>query len=133
MHDIRAIRDTPDAFDAALARWFTPAFRAGHANAVANIRRVVLANDPGNYALHRRVLAEGVTELIRPKVAISHPALVMTCEHDSGSTPAMARTIASEINGAEVIIVPGLKHLGLIERPELFTAPIIEFLTACAT
>ncbi len=119
--------------DAALARWFTPAFRAGHANAVADIRRVVLANDPGNYALHRRVLAEGVTELIRPKVAISHPALVMTCEHDSGSTPAMARTIASEINGAEVIIVPGLKHLGLIERPELFTAPIIEFLTACAT
>lgn len=119
----------PEAtIDAALARWFTPDFHRDHPDTVAEIRRVVLANDPANYALHRRVLAEGVTELIRPKVAISHPTLVMTSELDTGSTPAMARTIASEISGAETIIVPGLKHLGLIERPEQFTAPMLEFL-----
>lgn len=122
----------PEAtIDAALARWFTQDFRAAHADLVAAIRRVVLANDPDTYALHRRVLAEGVTELIRPQVSIRHPTLVMTSQFDSGSTPAMAQTIADEIDGAEVITVPGLKHLGLIEQPELFTAPIIAFLTAC--
>ncbi|MDA3857275.1 MAG: alpha/beta hydrolase [Roseovarius sp.] len=124
----------PEAtIDAALARWFTEDFRAAHADVVAEIRRVVLANEPGNYARHRRVLAEGVTELIRPQVAIPHPTLVMTSQFDSGSTPAMAQTIAHEIAGAETIVVPGLKHLGLIERPEMFTAPIIAFLTACNT
>ena len=52
----------------------------------------------------------------------------MTCEHDSGSTPAMSQAIAAEIAGAETLIVPGLQHLGLIERPELFTQPILRFL-----
>ncbi|WP_417733793.1 alpha/beta fold hydrolase [Roseovarius sp.] len=120
----------PEAtIDAALARWFTEPFRRDHPEVVAEIRRVVLANDPANYALHRRVLAEGVSELIRPRPPIRHPSLVMTSEYDSGSTPDMARTIASEIAGAQTVIVPGLKHLGLIEQPEQFTAPILEFLT----
>lgn len=121
----------PEAtIDAALARWFTADFHRNQPEKVGDVRRVVLANDPANYALHRRVLAEGVTELIRPNVAISHPTLVMTSEHDTGSTPQMARVIASEISGAEIIVVPGLKHLGLIERPEAFTAPILDFLAA---
>lgn len=59
---------------------------------------------------------------------IARPTLVMTCEHDSGSPPAMSRAIAREIAGAEVEIVPALQHLGLIERPELFAAPVEEFL-----
>ena len=73
-----------------------------------------------SYAAHRRVLAEGVRELIRPDPPLTHPALVMTCENDSGSTPAMSRRSPAEIDGADVVIVPGLQHLGLIERPELF-------------
>jgi pimeloyl-ACP methyl ester carboxylesterase len=74
------------------------------------------------------VLAAGVTELIRPVPPITHPTLVMTCENDTGSTPAMSHAIASEIAGAETIIVPGLQHLGLLERPELFTGPTKDFL-----
>ena len=37
--------------------------------------------------------------------------------------------IAAEIDGAVLHIVPGLKHLGLIEAPEQFTAPLVEFLS----
>jgi (E)-2-((N-methylformamido)methylene)succinate hydrolase len=114
--------------DSTLARWFTPAFRHNAADVVAMIRALVLANDPENYAQHRQVLASGVVELIRPKPAITAPTLVMTCEHDSGSTPAMSLAIACEIEDAETVIVPGLQHLGLIERPDLFTRPILRFL-----
>ncbi len=47
---------------------------------------------------------------------------------DSGSTPAMARAIAGEIPSAQTRIVPGLKHMGLVEAPAQFTAPLLQFL-----
>jgi pimeloyl-ACP methyl ester carboxylesterase len=52
----------------------------------------------------------------------------MTCENDSGSTPAMSQAIASEITGASIIIVPGLKHMGLAENPGFFINALVEFL-----
>lgn len=114
--------------DATIERWFTPQFRAAHDDYIQQVRGWVLANDAHNYALAREVLAFGVPELIRPQPPIAKPALVMTSENDSGSTPAMSQAIASEIEGAEVIIVPGLKHMGLAENPGFFINALAEFL-----
>ncbi|MEL7465482.1 MAG: alpha/beta fold hydrolase [Pseudomonadota bacterium] len=114
--------------DAAIERWFAPGFRAANPDYINQVREWVLANDPANYAACRWVLANGVRELIRPEPPITHPTLVMTAEHDSGSTPAMTRAIASEIAGAKTIIVPDLQHMGLVEDVAAFTDPIIDFL-----
>lgn len=114
--------------DVTLARWFTEAFRTNHSDQVDLVRNVVLANNASNYAAHRQVLAEGVVELIRPDPPLTHPTLVITCQNDTGSTPAMSHAIAKEINGAETIIVPNLQHLGLIEAPTAFADPIASFL-----
>ncbi|MCY4208878.1 MAG: alpha/beta fold hydrolase [Roseovarius sp.] len=114
--------------DGTLERWFTPSFRYDHPEVVESVRNVVLSNNHENYAAHRRVLAEGVPELIRPCPPIAKPAIVITCEHDSGSTPAMSNCISMEIADAETIVVPHLRHLGLIENPELFGPPIRKFL-----
>ena len=114
--------------DATLERWFTPAFCAARPDVLQEVRDVVMANDHDNYAKHRFVLAAGVTELIRPQPPITHPTLVITCENDSGQPPAMSHAIGSEIAGSEVIILPELQHMGLVERPELVTGPIKEFL-----
>ena len=84
--------------------------------------------DAESYAQAAWVLANGVVELIAPDPAVRAQALVMTCENDTGSTPKMSHDIAAEIDGAEVIIVPELQHLGLMEKPALFTKPIVEFL-----
>jgi pimeloyl-ACP methyl ester carboxylesterase len=92
------------------------------------VRQWVLANDHQSYAQCRLVLATGVIELIRPETPIDKPTLIITCENDSGSTPAMSHAIAAEIDGAETIVVPNLKHMGLVEKPELFTGPLIRFL-----
>lgn len=119
--------------DVTLARWFTEAFRRDHADRVAAVRDIVLANDPANYAAHRQVLAEGVRELIAPDPSITLPMLVMTCEHDSGSTPAMSHAIAAETPGAETLIIPRLQHLGLIEQPALFVRPVQDFLDRALT
>lgn len=116
--------------EAAIERWFTPEFRNKHSDYIDRVRGWVLANDPDIYAQCRQVLAFGVVELIRPDPPITHPTLVMTCEHDSGSTPAMSQTIASEIAGSGVIIVPNLKHMGLTENPSFFITALSEFLEA---
>lgn len=117
--------------DAALARWFTDGFRAAAPETVAQVRGIVTGTDPASYAAHRRVLAEGVTGLVRPVPPLEVPGLVMTCEHDSGSTPAMGWAIAGELPEAEVVIVPELRHLGLLERPDVFAGAVRGFLDAC--
>ena len=131
-------RDTADGgaaatIEATLARWFTEDYRRENKTLVDEVRAVVLANHPENYVAHRQVLATGVIELIRPEPPIAHPTLVVTCEHDSGSTTAMSHAIGSEIAGAEVEIVPDLQHLGLIERPFLFAGRIETFLEKALT
>ena len=39
----------------------------------------------------------------------------------------MSRAIGTEIDGAEVQIIGGLQHLGLIEEPAAFIGPILAF------
>lgn len=115
--------------DATIERWFTQSFREQKPDYIQQVRDWVLANNPGHYADCRWVLATGVIELINPQPPIRHPTLVMTCENDSGSTPAMSHGIASEIEGAKTIIVPHLQHMGLVEQPQLFIEAVRRFLT----
>jgi pimeloyl-ACP methyl ester carboxylesterase len=114
--------------DATIERWFTTEFRHGQPEIIDRVREWVLANDHQSYAQCRQVLATGVIELIRPLTPIDIPTLVMTCENDSGSTPAMSHAITAEISGAQTIVVPRLQHMGLVERPDLFTEPLLKFL-----
>lgn len=115
--------------DAALARWFTPGFRAMQPEALQLVRDWRLAADPESYAQAAWVLAHGVLELAENAPPITAPTLVMTSQNDSGSTPAMADAIAGGIPGAETVVVPGLQHLGLMEDPGAFTVPILDFLS----
>lgn len=114
-------------FDAALKRWFTPDYRE-NGPGPAKLRAWREQVDPESYAQSAWVLANGVRELIDPRPPIAVPSLIMTCENDSGSTPAMSQAIAKEIQGAELIVVPRLQHLGLMEDPAAFTGPILAFL-----
>lgn len=126
----KTVRDqgAMSTMDSALKRWFTPEFRSiidGGPYLVKKWRNMV---DPESYAGAAWVLANGVRELIQPDPPVMHTSLVITCENDSGSTPKMSHDIASEIEGAETLIVPYLQHLGLMEDPDAFTTPILDFL-----
>lgn len=114
--------------DATIERWFTPEYISANPGYIGRVRDWVLANDPEVYAKCRQVLAFGVVELIRPTPPITHPTLIITCENDSGSTPDMSQAIASEIHGSQVIVVPTLKHMGLVENPSFFINAIAEYL-----
>ena len=111
-----------------LERWFTPEYRFDNKALVGEVRAIAMATHAPSFVAHRIVLADGIKELIRPDPPIVKPTLVMTCENDRRSTPAMSRAIADEIIGAELEIMPGLQHLGLVERPMLFARRIEVFL-----
>ncbi len=113
-----------------LERWFTPEFLVTQTDVINEVTQWILSNDPDTYTQSRHVLATGVVELIRPQPPIAQPTLVITCENDSGSTPAMTRAIAKEIKNAKTIIIPHLQHLGMMEQPALFIEPIVDFLRA---
>ena len=118
--------------DAALERWFTPAFTARHPDVPALVRQWVTANDPAVYPRIYRVLAEGDRELAEAVREIDCPTLVMTGEDDHGNSPDMARRLAGLIPGARLEILPGLRHMGLAEAPEAFNRPLSSFLRSAS-
>lgn len=121
--------------DAALERWFTPGFAAAHPDVLEQVRRWMLANDPAHYATLYRVLATGDDAAVADGRALADavgdiacPALVLTGADDRNSTPAMARDMAAAMRHGRAEIIPGLRHMGLAEAPDRFTAPLIPFL-----
>jgi len=113
--------------NAAIERWFTPEY-IQNGQAVKDVRRWRELADASSYAQAAWVLANGVRELTSPDSSYAMPALVMTSENDVGSTPAMAKAIANDFLNAETLVVPELKHLGLLEKPDAFTTPVLNFL-----
>jgi pimeloyl-ACP methyl ester carboxylesterase len=121
--------DGPDSIiDAALARWFTPAFAASAPDTVARIRDRLTANDRHGFLSAYRVFAEADAELAGRLGAIACPTLVATGADDPRSTPAMARAMATAIPHAEVRILPGLRHLAPVEGAATVNQMLGDFL-----
>jgi pimeloyl-ACP methyl ester carboxylesterase len=126
---------------AALDRWFSPGFRTAHPEVVARIRERLASNDGEGFLAAYRVFAEADSQMAAfldsrglagegPDGGrrIACPALIVTGEEDPGSSPAMARRLADAIAGARCLILPGMRHLALMEAPEAVTNPLIDFL-----
>ena len=94
------------------------------------MRAWVTANDPKVYPAIYRVLAEGDIELTDSIAAIRCPTLVLTGGEDHGNSPDMAMQMAALIPGARVEIMPGLRHMGLVEAPDTVNECLLAFLEA---
>lgn len=114
--------------EAALTRWFTDEFRMANPSVMNRVRGWVLANDPKTYPSFYSILADGIDEIVAPQPPICCPTLVMTADQDYGNGPDMSMAIAAEIAGAETIILPGLRHMALMEDPVRTNAALGRFL-----
>ncbi|MEZ5925379.1 MAG: alpha/beta fold hydrolase [Hyphomicrobiaceae bacterium] len=114
--------------DAAIERWFNPAYRDAHPEAIALIRRAILANDPKVYPKIYQVLVDGEPEVSAGLAAIRLPLLVLTGDADPGNTVAMAQGMAACVPGAELKVFGGLRHMGIWENPDTFTGAMLDFL-----
>ncbi len=96
-------------------RWFSDAFRQQHPEVVQD--RIERSKDMDGRCFSDAYEVLANNDLMDRLHEIQMPTLVMTGEHDVGSNPQMARRMGEAIAGAEVHILPGLRHSILIEAP----------------
>jgi len=107
--------------EAAMARWFTPAFRAtgpyrdGHA-----------ATPTEGYIACCGALA--AWDFRSELVAVSVPTLVVVGEQDPSTPPEHARAIADGIPGARLVVIPNAAHLVNVEQPDAFNRAVLDHL-----
>lgn len=114
--------------EAALERWFTEIYRVANPDVMETVRGWVTSNQKPIYHTVYRVLATGIDEIVAPSPAITCPTLVITGDEDYGNGPEMSHAIATEIPGAEALVLPRLRHMALVENPEAVNTPIRHFL-----
>jgi 3-oxoadipate enol-lactonase len=98
-------------------RWFTEPFRAKRPDEVDRVSRVFVATDSAAHAAAS--VAMGNMDSRRLLHAISAPTLVLVGEQDYATPPAMAEQLAQLIPNSSLTVLPALRHLSLIEKPEL--------------
>lgn len=112
--------------DTTVERWFSPGGREAEPGRRA--AATLLADDPAVWAACWTAISR--LDTLDALRGVRVPALVVTGDADTSTTPAMARAIAGALPDARLEIVPGAWHLGAFEDVEAF-APLMErFLTA---
>ena len=116
-----------EGIEAAVARWFSPAFIDANPNVIKMIERRLRDNDPADYLKAYRVFATNEDPVENP-LPIACPTLAMTGELDSGSTPEMTKALAAAIPDAEIKVLAGLRHMAALEDPPKVNTLLREFL-----
>jgi 3-oxoadipate enol-lactonase len=112
--------------DAAMARYFSDAFRASHAATVARFRRRLTSTDADAYIACCAAVAGVDTTARLPDIAA--PTLVIAGELDTGTPLPMSQTLARAIPDARLAVLPGAAHLSAIEQPRPFADLVTEFM-----
>jgi len=119
---------TAALIDAALERWLSPAFRKARPDAEAWIRKRFADNPPENFLTAYKIFAEADPWVVGRLGAIRCPTLTTTGENDPGSRPSMSQAMADAIPGARCTIMPGLRHMPMVEGPEVVLDLLTGFL-----
>ena len=98
-------------------RWFSDTFRDTHPDDVNRVVDLFVATDSAAHAAACRAMGAMDARDLLP--AITAPTLVLVGEHDYATPPDMARHLADHITGATLRVLPDLRHMALIEQPEL--------------
>jgi 3-oxoadipate enol-lactonase len=100
-------------------RWFSESFRETHPDDVDRVNRIFVATDSEAHAA--ACVAMGAMDARHLLPSITAPTLVMVGEQDYATPPAMARQLAESIPDSSLLELPALRHMSLIEQPDLVT------------
>jgi len=78
-------------------------------------------------ALGRQLTSRRDDELLDPG-EITQPALILWGEHDAWLRPEFGETLAGQIPGSRLVLVPSAGHLPLEEQPEFCNRELLRFL-----
>jgi pimeloyl-ACP methyl ester carboxylesterase len=116
----------PQVLETLKDRWFTPEFAAKRPDVIARRMQQVIDTDPDVFLSVFDIYAE--TEMSPWLHEVTQPCLVLTGENDGGCNPRLNRQIAAALPGAELVILPVLRHAILLEAAEEVAAPVLDFL-----
>ena len=122
------VHGTESVADAAMERWFSPAFRSREPGTVARFRAMLAGTPAEGYAACCDALA--ALDLRPELAAIAAPTLVLSGELDPVAPPEAGAALASGIARARHVVFPGAAHVANVEQPEAFTDALLDHLTA---
>ena len=112
--------------DGVLQLWFTPAFRANDNPEFAGYHAMLTRSNVEGYAGTCAALRDAdLTESTR---ALRVPVLCLVGDQDGSTPPALVRSMADLIEGAEFRIIENAGHLPNVEQPHAFAGLILSFL-----
>ncbi len=112
--------------EGSIGRWFTPSFIASSPALTDAFLADLLAIDPAGYASCCLALAE--MDLRGELGLIKAPTLVISGADDQATPPEHGAAIASAIDGARLLIVPGA-HLANVASPAEVTSAVLGHLS----
>jgi 3-oxoadipate enol-lactonase/4-carboxymuconolactone decarboxylase len=114
--------------DAALQRYFSPAFAAAHPEITGTVRTALLAMDAEGYAGCAAAIRD--MDLVARLAEIRAPTLVISGQNDV-STPLQGHgeRLLAGIGGARLVQLPAA-HFAAVEAPEAFAGALRTFLAS---
>lgn len=117
------------SIEQALKRWFSEDYRQHHPEQIERIHQLVTSNKPGSYYISYSLFGREDNAGRSHLGKLEMPILVATGEKDPGSTPAMARALANALPNASCRILPGMKHMLIMEHPGTINTMLHGFLS----
>jgi 3-oxoadipate enol-lactonase len=112
--------------DTAMKRMFSDGFIAANPELIADRKAVYEAIPTDVFAKAARALSTyDFSEVID---RIDNRLLIVVGEEDGATPPALAHDLASRVQSARVVEMPGLGHCPHIQDPDAFVAAVSEFL-----
>ncbi|ANN19346.1 3-oxoadipate enol-lactonase [Amycolatopsis orientalis] len=112
--------------EAGVGRWLTAGYAAAHPDRAAYLREMIAAVPAEGYAASCRAIEE--MDLVGDLPKIAARTLVIAGSEDPATPVEHAEVIAGGIADARLEVVEGAAHLGNFEKPEPFTALILDHL-----
>lgn len=98
-------------------RWFTEGFRQSSPDEVRRVVDIFVATDSRVHAAASRAM--GRLDARDVLSAVTAPTLVMAGDEDYATPPEMGRYLADHVKDGRAVTLPNLRHLSLIESPDL--------------
>ena len=112
--------------DGTLDSWLTEAWREANPERLAEIRQMVLSNDPKGYVACCQAL-KGL-DYLRQLGNAKTPVLFVGGSMDKGAAPEVMQAMADATPGGTYVMVPDAAHVANINAPSAFNAAIAGFL-----
>jgi 3-oxoadipate enol-lactonase len=112
--------------ESTLARWFTEPFRQSRKDVMERIGGHIRNTPVAGFAGCCEAIAK--VDVLDRLHEIRCPTLVIVGEQDHGTPPEMARAIAANLPGAQLVIIPSAAHFSNVEQEKAFNDAMLPFL-----